>query len=46
MVRRRSTVRFRNGAHERKRKKRHLISAEADRMAFSLARLATVFADP
>jgi hypothetical protein len=36
MVRRRSTVRFRNGAHECKHEKRHSIRLEADRVAFSL----------
>jgi hypothetical protein len=44
MVRRRSTVRFRNGAPERKHEKRHLTRPEADRVAFSLFRLSTVVA--
>jgi hypothetical protein len=41
MVRRRSTVRFRNGALERKHEKRHPIRLEADRVAFSIIRLST-----
>ena len=39
MVRRRSTVRFRKGAPERKHEKRHPIRLEADRVAFLLFRL-------
>jgi hypothetical protein len=44
MVRRRSTVRFRNGALERKHGKRHPIRLEADRVAFLLFRLSTAVA--
>ena len=41
MVRRRSTVRFRKGAHEPKHEKRHPIELSAFGVAFSLFRLAT-----
>jgi hypothetical protein len=44
MVRRRSTVRFRNGALAHKLEKRHPIRLEADRVAFSLLRLSTALA--
>ena len=46
MVRRRSTVRFRNGALERKHEKRHPGRLRAAEVAFSFLRPSTVLAGP